>query len=130
MQGREPVDSLLFFDLLLPTHMTTIQLNKTSLEIKPSIFAWIDVGAEELVLVIRKDGTPSVPQTFFNNLADRSRLVKKLVKLTGIRICLEATGANHLDLAIGRHDAGVLLMVVNPKAAHNFAKVLIPKGHK
>jgi transposase len=52
-------------------------------------------------------------------------LVKKPVKLPGIRVCLEATGVYHFDLAIALHDAGVLLMVVNPKASHNFAKVLL-----
>ena len=57
--------------------------------------------------------------------ADRTRLVKKLVKLPGIIVCLEATGVYHFDLSLTLHDAGVLLMVVNPKAAHNFAKVLM-----
>jgi transposase len=38
---------------------------------------------------------------------------------------LEATGIYHFDLAIALHDAGVLLMVINPKASHNFAKVLM-----
>jgi len=52
-------------------------------------------------------------------------LVKKLVKLPGIIVCLEATGVYHFDLSLALHDAGVLLMVVNPKAAHNFAKVLM-----
>jgi transposase len=40
-------------------------------------------------------------------------------------VCLEATGVYHFDLAIALHDAGVMLMVVNPKASHNFAKVLM-----
>jgi len=51
--------------------------------------------------------------------------VKKLVKLPGIIVCLEATGVYHFDLSLALHDAGALLMVVNPKAAHNFAKVLM-----
>ena len=38
---------------------------------------------------------------------------------------MEATGVYHFDLAIALHDAGVLVMVVNPKASHNFAKVLM-----
>jgi hypothetical protein len=57
-----------------------------------SLFAGIDVGAEELILVIRKNGTPYKPQKFANTPADRTRLVKKLVNLTGITVCLEATG--------------------------------------
>ena len=105
--------------------MTNIQPNKTDTESKVSHFAGIDVGAEELVLVILKNGKPFDPQKFSNTLADRARLVKKLVKLPGIVVCLEATGIYHFDLAIALHDAGVLLMVVNPKASHNFAKVLM-----
>jgi len=105
--------------------MTNIQPNKTDTESKVSHFAGIDVGAEELVLVILKNGKPFDPQKFSNTPADRARLVKKLVKLPGIVVCLEATGTYHFDLAIALHDAGVLLMVVNPKASHNFAKVLM-----
>jgi hypothetical protein len=32
--------------------------------------------------------------------ADRDRLVKKLVKLPGIIVCLEATGVYHFDLSL------------------------------
>lgn len=88
-------------------------------------FAGIDVGAEELVLVVRKNATSMKAQTFANTPADRARLVAKLAKLAGLRVCLEATGMYHLELAVALHDAGVQLNVVNPKAAHNFAKALM-----
>jgi transposase len=101
------------------------QLIKTNLEAKPTLFAGIDVGAEELILIIRKNGKSFDPQQFTNTPADRARLVKKLAKLPGIIVCLEATGVYHFDLAIALHDAGALLMVINPKASHNFAKVLM-----
>jgi transposase len=102
----------------------TIQSEKIVDESK-SLFAGIDVGAEELVLVIIKNGAAHHPQKFANTPADRAQLVKKLVKLPGIRVCLEATGVYHFDLSIVLHDAGVKLMVVNPKSSHNFAKVLM-----
>ena len=105
--------------------MTNIQHKETAHEAKPDLFAGIDVGAEELILVIRKNGKPFDPQKFANTPADRTRLVKKLAKLPGIIVCLEATGVYHCDLSLALHDAGVLLMVVNPKASHNFAKVLM-----
>ena len=105
--------------------MTTIQLKQIDPESKPDLFAGIDVGAEEVILVIRKNGKPFDPQKFANTPTDRDRLVKKLGKLPGIIVCLEATGVYHFDLSLALHDAGVLLMVVNPKAAHNFAKVLM-----
>ena len=104
--------------------MLNIQL-KNELEFKPSHQAGIDVGAEELVLVIRKNSKPFDPQKFTNTPSDRARLVKKLVKLPGIIVCIEATGVYHFDLAIALHDAGVSIMVINPKSSHNFAKVLM-----
>lgn len=88
-------------------------------------FAGIDVGAEALVLVIRNNGTPAKAQTFTNTPTDRARLVKKRVNVPGIIVCLEATGIYHFDLSLALHDAGVALMVVNPKASHNFAKALM-----
>lgn len=102
----------------------TIQSKQIIQEPKP-LFAGIDVGAEELVLVLRKNGTPYKAQKFTNTPADRARLVDKLVGMPGIIVCLEATGVYHFDLSIALHDAGVALMVVNPKASHNFAKVLM-----
>jgi transposase len=102
----------------------TIQSKKIAQELS-SLFAGIDVGAEELILTIRKNGTPYKAQKFTNTPADRTRLVKKLVSMPGIIVCLEATGVYHFDLSIALHDAGVALMVVNPKASHHFSKVLM-----
>lgn len=89
------------------------------------LFAGIDVGAEELVLVIRKDGVACKAQKFANTPTGRRHLTQKLAKARGITACMEATGVYHLDLALALDDAGVRLSVVNPKAAHNFAKVLM-----
>ena len=105
--------------------MATIKPNDMTVPHQPTLFAGIDVGAEKLVLVIRKDGKPTDPETFANTASGRGQLVKKMVKLPGIVVCLEATGIYHFDLAVALHDTGVRLMVVNPKASHNFAKVLL-----
>jgi transposase len=105
--------------------MTNIQLKETDNEAKPDLFAGLDVGAEERVLVIRQNGKPVDPQKFAHSPADRARLLKKPVKLPGIIVGLEAPGVYHFDWSIALHDAGVLLGVVNPKASHNFAKVLM-----
>lgn len=99
--------------------------NRPTTKCAPRLFAGVDVGADELVLLIRKNGKPFDPQKYTNTRADRTRLVNKLIKLPGIKVCLEATGIYHFDLAIALHDAGVPVMVVNPKASHNFAKVLM-----
>ena len=100
-------------------------MNNQLKQLKPPVFAGIDVGAEELVLVIRKNGKPFNPQKFTNTPSDRTHLVNKLVKLSNIIVCLEATGIYHFDLSLALHDAGVQLMVLNPKVSHNFAKVLM-----
>lgn len=90
-----------------------------------AVFAGIDVGAKELVLVIRKNAVSLKAQTFANTPAERRRLVKRLSAFPGITVCLEATGVYYLDLALALTDAGIRLNVLNPKASHNFAKVLL-----
>ena len=104
--------------------MTINKTKKNDYASKLSLHAGIDVGSEELILVIRKNSKPFDQKKFTNTPADRARLVKKLVKLPGIVVCLEATGIYHFDLAIALHEAAVSLMMVNPKVSHNFAKVL------
>ena len=89
------------------------------------MFAGIDVGATELLLVIRKNGVSMKVQKFANTPAERLRLLKRLARFPDITVCLEATGVYSMDLALMLSDAGVRLMVLNPKAAHNFAKVLL-----
>ncbi len=96
-----------------------------SVQASTPVFAGIDVGAAELFLVIRKNAVSMKAQAFANTPADRQRLVKRLSKFPGVTVCLEATGVYHLDLALALADAGVHLMVLNPKASHNFAKVLL-----
>ena len=98
--------------------------NPTLAKAMANMYAGIDVGAEELVLVLRKDGAAEAATIFRNTTADRARLVRKLAKLPGVTICLEATGTYSLELSIALFDAGLRVMVVNPQASHNFAKVL------
>lgn len=90
-----------------------------------AVFAGIDVGAKELVLVIRKNAVSLKAQTFANTPAERQRLVKRLSAFSGITVCLEATGVYYLDIALALTAAGIRLNVLNPKASHNFAKVLL-----
>lgn len=89
------------------------------------VFAGIDVGAKTLVSVIRKNAASMKAQTFANTPAERLRLVKRLSTFPGITVCLEATGVYSLDIALALTDAGLRVSVLNPKASHNFAKVLL-----
>lgn len=103
--------------------MTTKMI--VSPQIAAPVFAGIDVGAAELVLLIRNNAVSMKVQVFSNTRADRQRLLKRLSKFPGVTVCLEATGVYHLDLALALADAGMRLMVLNPKSSHNFAKVLL-----
>jgi hypothetical protein len=47
--------------------------------------------------VIRKNNKSLNPQTFSNTPSDRTRLVNKLSKLSGITVCLEATGVYQIE---------------------------------
>ena len=97
----------------------------TKTTVSTPVFAGVDVGAAELFLVIRNNAISMKAQTFANTPADRQRLLKRLSKFPGVTVCLEATGVYYLDLALSLADAGARLMVLNPKASHNFAKVLL-----
>lgn len=87
-------------------------------------FAGIDVGAQQLVMVLRKGGAAEAATTLRNTAAGRTQLIRRLARIPEATVCLEATGAYSQELSIGLFDAGVRLMVVNPQASHNFAKVL------
>lgn len=88
------------------------------------VFAGIDVGAKELVLEMRTGGQTVATQSFLNTNADRSRLVRKFAKIPDCTVCLEATGVYSVALSVALCDAAVPVMVINPQASHNFAKVL------
>jgi transposase len=88
------------------------------------VFAGIDVGAAELVLVLRTGEKSSPSQSFPNTPDHHRRLLKTLAASPDCTVCLEATGVYSMDVAIALHDAGISLMVINPQRSHNFAKVL------
>lgn len=60
------------------------------------------------------------------NTADAIRcFVKRQQARCGrLRVLMEATGIYYLDLALQLAEAGVEVMVVNPKAAHHFARAI------
>jgi len=65
--------------------MTNIQPNKTDTESKLSHFAGIDVGAEELVLVILKNGKPIKMLPGFVPLACHQRTLCEQGRATGFK---------------------------------------------
>lgn len=87
-------------------------------------FAGIDVGSQELVMVLRTNAKSQPAQAFPNTPAGHKKLLKTLTKTPLGAVCLEATGVYSVDISIALHDAHMPLMVLNPMVAHNFAKVL------
>jgi transposase len=67
----------------------------------------------------------------FDNTTDGHKTARKaLERLKGpVRVCLEATGTYHFDLAVAlSHAPQVALMVVNPRAARRFGEALMKRA--
>ncbi len=86
------------------------------------VVAGIDVGSKSLVVAIDKTGKPGRPETFDNSPQGHRQVVKALRGAKVDRVILEATGTYHLDLAITLDEAGLAVMVVNPKASKRYAE--------
>lgn len=82
----------------------------------------IDIGGSYHVASIQDQGKrrelklDNQPAGFF-------KLIKQL-RPDRCRVVMEATGVYYLDLALALVDAGISVMVVNPKQSHHFAKAL------
>lgn len=90
----------------------------------------IDVGCKELVVVVMVNGKARKAKSFTNTPSGHKSIIQSLKKIKGeTKVCIEATGVYHFDLAVAlsRTD-GIEVMVINPKAAHNFAKALMARS--
>jgi transposase len=88
-----------------------------------SIKTWagIDVSAKTLAVCRWRDGNENELE-FSNDAAGHRDLLKWLGRQT--RVCIEATGVYHLQLALMLRANGVEVMVVNPRVAKDFARAL------
>lgn len=90
----------------------------------------IDVSSKELVVVVSVKGKVRKARTYENAAPGYKSVIQLLLKLKGeVKVCIEATGIYHFDLAIALSrikEIGV--MVINPKASHNFTKVLMKRS--
>lgn len=84
-------------------------------------WAGIDVSAKKLAVHREHEGKEEAKE-FANDAAGHGEVVKWLGKRA--RVCLEATGIYHLQLALTLRGAGIELMVVNPRVARDFARAL------
>jgi transposase len=89
----------------------------------------VDVSAKTLDIAFR-DGKGCVKWQQFDNDATGHRALVKYLKKRGksIRVVVESTGVYGLDLALSLDKAGIEVMVVNPRAAANFAKATLQRS--
>jgi transposase len=92
--------------------------------VSQSRFAGIDVSAKSLA--VSYEPRPGKTQAFEvpNNPQGHRELCEKLSSSTPIQVCLEATGNYSLDVALALHQHGIPVMILNPRAARDFAKAL------
>lgn len=84
----------------------------------------IDVSKETFDVHLRRPNNREQAFGLANARSGHRDLVKRLTRRGGqARVVLEASGHYHLKLALALHGAkGVQVMVVNPRAARNFAR--------
>lgn len=90
--------------------------------------AGIDVAHKTLALAISSEEKIGKVREFANTPSAHAALIKALQSAQVQRVCLEATGSYHLDLALAIDDAGIALMVLNPKAAKRFGEALMTRN--
>lgn len=87
--------------------------------------AGIDVDSKELKVVIRRAGKNAKVGVYANTAKGHQVLLKTLRKARAQRVCIEATGSYHIDLAVVLSESPSLdVMVLNPKAAKRFGEAL------
>jgi len=89
--------------------------------------AGIAVACKTLVLAIRTGEHTGKVRELVNTASGHQGVIKALHSAGVQRVCLQATGAYHLDLALALDAAGMALMVVNPTAAKRFAQALMTR---
>ena len=89
--------------------------------------AGIDVGKKIVDVRLRKPCGQQEVLKCPNKPKDHRALIKRLGRRA--RVALEATGVYHLELALALHKAkGIEVMVVNPRAARNFARAAMQRS--
>lgn len=83
--------------------------------------AGVDVSARTLSAV-RRRGSAEEEREFANDPTGHRELLKWLGR--GARVCLEATGVYHLQVALTLRAAGAEVMVLNPRVAKDFGRAL------
>ena len=97
---------------------------------KKLMLVGIDVGARELAVAIDRGRSPVWEGTVPNDASGHRTLIRRLTRTKATaRVCLEATGVYHLDLALALERArGIELMVANPRTTKDFARAQLRRS--
>lgn len=87
----------------------------------------IEVGSQEIVVVVIRNGKIGKTQTFENTPEGHAAIINSLrSNKHHVQGCLKATGTYHFDLAVALSKAkGIEVRVMNPKVVNNFAKAMM-----
>lgn len=89
------------------------------------VVAGIDVSARELTVAVLDGATRPELTTFKQTSDGHCQLARHLRTQRVEQVVMEATGIYYLDAALVLHETGLRLSVINPRAAHHFAKALL-----
>jgi len=98
--------------------------------VKKAVLVGVDVSAAKLDVAMDRGRGPLWEGSFDNTTEGHSRLLKVLRKKGGVtRVCVEATGVYHLEVALALHGAaGIEVMVANPRATKDFARAQMQRS--
>lgn len=89
----------------------------------------IDVSAKTVSVAWRDNRQRDRSKDYPNTKAGFDQILIDLGPRRPIRVALEATGVYHLDLAVFLDNSpDVAVMVVNPKASHNFGQAVLTRS--
>lgn len=92
-------------------------------------FSGIEVSAKELVVALEREGQRMALKTFNNDPQAHQAIVCHLRRAgRTVRVCLESTGVYGLDLALALAQAGLEVMVANPRAVRHFATAMMQRS--
>lgn len=90
----------------------------------------LDVSAQELVVMARRDGKTESHRSFPNTRQGHRELQRYLThRRERVRVCMEATGMYGLDAALWlQADPRIELMVANPRAVKSFSRAMLQRS--
>ena len=89
----------------------------------------IEVSQDTLVVALRARDRDEPLREFPNTPEGHQAVLRFLARAGGpVRVALQSTGLYGLDLALALHQAGVAVMVANPRAVRHFAQAMMQRS--